>query len=234
MQFRNISITGVAVALIITVLLFTLHNPYSCTDNLTGLYDMQFFRDYIKHEAAQERHYHIISVYISNMSYINLVLGAEAAEELLKDTADRLSSASSSEYVFRLDESRFAVATNTLGDYERIMKDIRIYAYDSDAHSASEAGAVITACGIIDAERLETSGNILSYVEYLESISPASGGVNVIQGDSETMHGFRYDQEIEQFLNVAVEQDLFEINCRNRYRGSSEGTFYSGPCISDC
>ena len=231
MQFRNISITGVAVALIITVLLFTLHNPYSCTDNLTGLYDMQFFRDYIRHEAAQERHYHIISVYISNMSYINSVLGAEAAEELLKDTADRLSSASSSEYVFRLDESRFAAATNTLGDYERIMNDIRVYACDSDAHSASEAGAVITACGIIDAERLETSGNILSYVEYLESISPASGGVNVIQGDNETMHGFRYDQEIEQFLNVAVEQDLFEINFQPMY-SIDDGRFISMEALS--
>ncbi len=111
------------------------------------------------------------------------------------------------------------------------MNDIRIYAHDSDAHSASEAGAVITACGIIDAERLETSGNILSYVEYLESISPASGGVNVIQGDSETMHGFRYDQEIEQFLNVAVEQDLFEINFQPIY-SIDDGRFISMEALS--
>ncbi len=217
MKFRNIAITGVAIALIITVLLFTLHNPYSCTDNLTGLYDMQFFRDYIRHEASKEKHYHIISIYFSNMNYINSALGAERCEELLINTADRLRAVSSSEYVFRLDEGRFAVAASTLKDYEYVINDISKYAKESDAHSASEASASMTVCGVIDAERLETSGNIISYIEYLEGVTTASGGFNIIQGDTDTMHGFRYNQEIEQFLKTAVEQDLFEINFQPMY-----------------
>ncbi len=231
MRFRNMTITGVAVALIITVLLFTLHNPYSCTDNLTGLYDMQFFRDYIRHEASKEKHYHIISIYFSNMNYINSVLGAEKCEELLINTADRLRMVSDSEYIFRLDEGRFAVAVNTLKDYEYVINDINEYAKDSYEHSASEASAAMTVCGVIEAERLETSGNIMSYIEYLESVTTASGGFNMIQGDTDTMHGFRYNQEIEQFLKTAVEQDLFEINFQPMY-SIYDGCFISMEALS--
>lgn len=234
MFFRSISLTGVAVALIITVLLFTLHNPYSCTDNLTGLYDMQFFREYIKHMDSRSRRYHIVSIYISNMNYINSVFGVEKGETLLRDTADTLSHASSSDYVFRLDESRFAVIVTTLKEYETIISNVREYISKQESKSPEEGtdiGADVTVCGLIDAQRLETSGNIISYSEYLESIASASGGVKLIQGDSDTMHGFRYNQEIKQFLKTALEQDLFEINFQPVY-SISDRRFISMEALS--
>lgn len=165
------------------------------------------------------------------MNYIDSMLGSEAGEQMMIDTAEKLRGVSRSDYIFRLDESRFAVAVSSINDYESIINDIRMYVQSNDAHSASEASAAVTVCGIIDAHQLQTSGNIMSYIEYLESITTRSGGLTVIQGDNETMHGFRYNQEIEQFLKSAVEKDLFEINFQPMY-SLDEGRFISMEALS--
>ena len=41
-------------------------------------------------------------------------------------------------------------------------------------------------------EKLEESGLIMEYAEYLESLTPQSGLTEVIQDDRQTMNGFMY------------------------------------------
>ena len=69
----------------------------------------------------------------------------------------------------------------------------------------------VSISGIINAQKLEESGLIMEYAEYLESLTPQSGLTEVIQDDRQTMNGFMYYKRVEQYLHKAIEEDLFEV-----------------------
>lgn len=79
-----------------------------------------------------------------------------------------------------------------------------------DADSSKPATPVILS-GIVHGQKLGTSGLMLEYAEYLESLSMQNGMIEVIQDDQQTMDGFLYNKKVEQYLHTAIAQDLFEV-----------------------
>ena len=79
-----------------------------------------------------------------------------------------------------------------------------------DADSSKPATPVILS-GIVHGQKLGTSGLMLEYEEYLESLSLQNGMIEVIQDDQQTMDGFLYNKKVEQYLHTAIAQDLFEV-----------------------
>lgn len=53
--------------------------------------------------------------------------------------------------------------------------------------------------------------SILSYIEYMISLIQNRQDTVLIQSDSKILEGFRYEQEVEHFLQKAVKEDLFEV-----------------------
>ena len=76
---------------------------------------------------------------------------------------------------------------------------------------AQSAPTPVIPCGVVNAEKLGTSGLVLDYAEYLESLVSQSGETQVIQNDRKTMDSFHYNKQVEQFLHRAIEEDLFEV-----------------------
>lgn len=231
MLYPKVSLTGVAIALIITVLLFTLHNPYNYTDNLTGLYDIQLFSDYIGYLKAYGRRYHIISVYIPNISYVNSIMGVDMSTRIIKTTASRLVAGAGTDYVFHIERSRFAVIAHTLREYEYVLSQINDYVRNVGSREMAHTGMNIIFSGIMDAQRLETSAATISYVEYLETIAHVTSGAAIIQSDTETLHGFRYNEEVSSYLKKAIEEDLFDVSFQPMY-SLDEKCFVSMEALS--
>lgn len=63
-----------------------------------------------------------------------------------------------------------------------------------DADSSKPATPVILS-GIVHGQKLGTSGLMLEYAEYLESLSMQNGVIEVIQDDQQTMDGFLYNKK---------------------------------------
>ena len=63
----------------------------------------------------------------------------------------------------------------------------------------------------MNAEKLGTSGLVLDYAEYLESLVSQSGETQVIQNDRKNRDSFYYNKQVEQFLHRAIDEDLFEV-----------------------
>ena len=63
----------------------------------------------------------------------------------------------------------------------------------------------------MNAEKLEKEDSILSYIEYMISLIQNRQDTVLIQSDSKILEGFRYEQEVEHFLQKAVKEDLFEV-----------------------
>ena len=62
--------------------------------------------------------------------------------------------------------------------------------------------------GIVNAEKLEDGNMVLSYAEYLESLSLKMGSTEVVQNDAHTKKSFLlYNKQVENFLYTAIEED---------------------------
>ena len=208
---NDLLMTGFGISLGITVLYLTLHTPYGFTDSLTGLYDKQYYEDWCREQMEKGRTLHVISVDVHRIKHINKVMGISAGDRMLVRVADALREISGSKQVFRVGGNRFLLITNSLDEYERCRKGLqkffgRVFEMDGETFHFP---AII--CGIPHGEKLFEQDSLLAYIEYLVAIVPDTEELTVIQSDAGTLDGFRYEQEIERFLNTALEEDLFEV-----------------------
>ncbi|MFR8330974.1 MAG: hypothetical protein ACLU9S_00270 [Oscillospiraceae bacterium] len=106
---------------------------------------------------------------------------------------------------------RFLVMTESIAVYESVCRrSQRCFAGPVQINGEPVYSPAVL-CGVIDAQTLRDGDALLAYVEYLTALAQRTPETILIQGDEETLKGFRYTQEIESFLETALEQDRFEV-----------------------
>ena len=204
--------TGFGMSLGILALFLTINNPNANRDSLTGVYNHLYLTRRSDELIAAGKSFHIITIYLYQLKHINKVAGVEGGDYILQLTAKKLEELCGSR-VFRITGKRFLVLTMSLQEYEYYITQIKkMFETDMqlDADSSKPATPVILS-GIVHGQKLGTSGLILEYAEYLESLSMQNGMIEVIQDDQQTMDGFLYNKKVEQYLHTAIAQDLFEV-----------------------
>lgn len=99
----------------------------------------------------------------------------------------------------------------SLKEYNDLLSSIFRF-FEEDLQKSKNQGSVPTViAGILNAERLLDDATMLDYAAYLEGLSPHIEMVEIIQGDDKTLHNFYYKQKVEQYLDEAIEKDLFEV-----------------------
>ena len=204
--------TGFGMSLGILALFLTINNPNANRDSLTGVYNHLYLTRRSDELIAAGKSFHIITIYLYQLKHINKVAGVEGGDYILQLTAKKLEELCGSR-VFRITGKRFLVLTMSLQEYEYYITQIKKrFETDMqlDADSSKPATPVILS-GIVHGQKLGTSGLMLEYAEYLESLSMQNGMIEVIQDDQQTMDGFLYNKKVEQYLHTAIAQDLFEV-----------------------
>ena len=204
--------TGFGMSLGILALFLTINNPNANRDSLTGVYNHLYLTRRSDELIAAGKSFHIITIYLYQLKHINKVAGVEGGDYILQLTAKKLEELCGSR-VFRITGKRFLVLTMSLQEYEYYITQIKkMFETDMqmDADSSKPATPVILS-GIVHGQKLGTSGLMLEYEEYLESLSLQNGMIEVIQDDQQTMDGFLYNKKVEQYLHTAIAQDLFEV-----------------------
>lgn len=204
--------TGFGMSLGILALFLTINNPNANRDSLTGVYNHLYLTRRSDELIAAGKSFHIITIYLYQLKHINKVAGVEGGDYILQLTAKKLEELCGSR-VFRITGKRFLVLTMSLQEYEYYLTQIKkMFETDMqlDADSSKPATPVILS-GIVYGQKLGTSGLMLEYAEYLESLSMQNGMIEVIQDDQQTMDGFLYNKKVEQYLHTAIAQDLFEV-----------------------
>ena len=204
--------TGFGMSLGILALFLTINNPNANRDSLTGVYNHLYLTRRSDELIAAGKSFHIITIYLYQLKHINKVAGVEGGDYILQLTAKKLEELCGSR-VFRITGKRFLVLTMSLQEYEYYITQIKkMFETDMqlDADSSKPATPVILS-GIVHGQKLGTSGLMLEYAEYLESLSMQNGMIEVIQDDQQTMDGFLYNKKVEQYLRTAIAQDLFEV-----------------------
>ena len=203
---------GFGMSLGILALFLTINNPNANRDSLTGVYNHLYLTRRSDELIAAGKSFHIITIYLYQLKHINKVAGVEGGDYILQLTAKKLEELCGSR-VFRITGKRFLVLTMSLQEYEYYITQIKkMFETDMqmDADSSKPATPVILS-GIVHGQKLGTSGLMLEYEEYLESLSLQNSMIEVIQDDQQTMDGFLYNKKVEQYLHTAIAQDLFEV-----------------------
>ncbi|MDO4552420.1 MAG: EAL domain-containing protein [Bacillota bacterium] len=218
--------TGFGLSLGITLLFLTINNPYDHTDSLTGALDAQRFRELAQNRIDRKKPFHLLGLKLYQLEHINNAMGMATGNQLLVETERILREANPYGPVFRTGGNQFFTMVFSLDKYEQVCSQIRD-AYEAPLSLGGEKvefPAVI--CGIRDGESYRKSDVLLTYADHLFSSVPKTAETVLIQGNEETLKGFRYAQEVERFLNVALKEDLFQVYYQPVY--STE----TGGCVS--
>ncbi len=209
--WKNPLMIGFGIAMSISIFFFTINNPKEYTDNMTGVFDNRYFSVVVENLIERKRHFHVITVDFHLLKKVNTVYGNELGNQILVESARRLLLFSENGQVFRIHGNRFALITYSYKEYENTLRRIH-RAFDKMLELAGKTisfPAIV--CGITDGSKMGESDMLLSYMEYLASLPGVGGDSILIQDDERIMRGFRYANEVEAYLQTAIEKDLFEV-----------------------
>lgn len=119
-------ITGVAIALAITMMFFTMQNPENMLDLISGVFNYEAMLEYIRMQIADGRPFRVIAMDIGGIRRINGAYGVHVGNEVLKQVGDFLNYESSrSCWAFRMMGTRFILITGE-EDYSRLIENVEL------------------------------------------------------------------------------------------------------------
>ena len=203
--------TGFGIAVGISILFLTIHNPYGEMDNLTGALDKQYFEKWIQEKMKRGKKLNLISVDLFQLKRINKFWGTKIGDKLLIQVSKELQKIGDSIHVFRIGSKRFVLVLETLDAYERARENLKRFFEQDFCVNGEKIEFPAIICGIMDVQKWKESDKLIAYMEYLVAMAANSSGSTLIQGNEATYQGFSYEQEVERFLDIAIEEDLFEV-----------------------
>lgn len=207
---NDLLMTGFGLGLGITVLYLTINNPTQYIDGLTGVFNIQCMQEWSE-QAMKKGSLHAIAVDLHQLKKINMVLSTDFGDHILKTTADMLQEAAETPYIFRTTSKRFVVFTYSLSEYEQVLTKIQNFFHQTVNIHQREYHLSAIICGVINAHTLTTHDTLLSYMDYLISLVPASDEAITIQGSENIWKRFQFNKEVERYLPAAIAEDLFEV-----------------------
>lgn len=223
--YNDLLMTGFGIALGITVLFFTMNNPYQNTDHLTGAFGVNYLHERMQDLLVRKREFHLVTVELQ-MKRVNLSYGARAGDRLLIQTAQMLRSINRRNLIFRVSGQRFLILAFSIVDYDAAITQVQRRFSAPVTVDGGQLYCPVMICGIPHGERFGDSTVLLEYLNYLAQLTPPGTQTAVVQDNEETRKGFRYEQSIESYLARALEEDSFEICFQPVY------SLRSGKCVS--
>ncbi len=127
--FPAVLVSGVAMALAVILMYFTIQNPDAMIDSTTGAFTSEAMLTFLRDRTREGSQVQMVAVQIQNMRRINDLLGVAAGNGLLRQISEFLRSSSEDIWVFRMRGSCFVAITRQYGDhvrlYERVESRIR-------------------------------------------------------------------------------------------------------------
>ena len=208
---ERILLTGFGLSVGLWLIYLTMNNPGEYTDSMTGLFDKQYFDKWIGEKLYRKESFHLLAVDARNMKQINRIYGTRVGDQLLIRAAKGFREITDSVQIFRITGNCFLAVLDSLTDYEKARDGIEEFLKKPFFIENEKVSFHAAICGIMNAEKLEKEDSILSYIEYMISLIQNRQDTVLIQSDSKILEGFRYEQEVEHFLQKAVKEDLFEV-----------------------
>lgn len=203
--------TGLGIGLGMTVLYLNIGNPNRYIDSMTDVFDNRYFREWVQSQLRRRKEFHVVAVEMHRIKVINKIFGNSFGDRVLIHIAEKMQEISENHQVFRLNGNRMMMVTDSLAEYERVRKEIVKYFEQELEIEGEKISFPVNICGITQANERKDCDELIGYIDYLITLSAEKERTTLIQGDWQTLQNFWYTKEIEQYLTVAVKNDLFEV-----------------------
>lgn len=211
MYTQRVLLAGFGLALGLVFLYLSMNNPGDYIDSTTGVFDKQYFDNWIGEKLKKKTEFHLLAVEAYMLKQINKVYGSSVGDQLLAQIAKELQNITGSVEIFRITGNCFLMVTDSLAEYEKNKKQIEEIFRKPFVVNGETVDFPAIICGILNGEKMEQKDVLLAYIDYLASLVKNTDETVVIQSDDRILEGFRYEKEVEKFLKTAVDEDLFEV-----------------------
>ena len=211
MYTQRLLLTSFGLALGLVFLYLTMNNPGDYIDSTTGVFDKQYFDNWIGEKLKKKTEFHLLAVEAYMLKQVNKVYGSSVGDQLLAQIAKELQSITDSVEIFRITGNCFLMVTDSLAEYEKNKKEMEQIFRKPFVVNGETIDFPAIICGILNGEKMEQKDVLLAYIDYLASLVKHTDETVVIQSDERILEGFRYEKEVEKFLKTAVDEDLFEV-----------------------
>ncbi|MBQ0078736.1 MAG: EAL domain-containing protein [Eubacterium sp.] len=202
---------GVGIGLGITMLYITISNPNSNVDTFTGLPDKAYFAKWMEERVVKGLNVNVVAVELFKLKWLNKVYGPAIADKMILKLVDEINEYIGTGHLFRISGRRFLVEVGNNDEYNFIMMKLQ-KKFDTPVSIDGDMNKLpAILCGVPDAQRLKKADELIEYIDYMVALTGEGEDTIVIKDKTELMEGFRKEQEIEKFLDTAVEEDLFQV-----------------------
>ena len=203
--------TGFGICLGLTALYLYVNDPSNRIDRLTGAWDKQSLNLWLQEQMNYDRRLHLIAVELYQLKKINLLHGDPLGDRILTEVAKQMRRLAGS-YLFRLGSGRFFLVVTDINLYFDLSQKLTKMFSEGFVIGKETIHCPAILCGIPDAQKMKNPGDLLAYERHLCNRAVADGKT-VFQADNEeSQQTFRYEREVERYLNTAIENDLFELH----------------------
>lgn len=179
----------------------------------------------------RKKSFHVLEVDLCQLKRINRILGTDVGNQALVQAAQMLRQVGRNTRVVRSSGKHFLLICPTIIEYEDALQKIQAIFSQPMEIGGSSVSSPVVICGVMHAEQMDSCEFLVSYLDYLSSLIPTTNRTVLVQGDQETLKGFRYTQQIEHFLLTALEKDLFEVHYQPVY-STTQKRYVSAEVLS--
>lgn len=200
---------GFASSLAMLALYISLNSPYAYIDHVTRVFNQDYFQRWITERFWHHRPTSVIVVNFTQLDHIHTVYDFHTGNTLLKEVIKTLWHKTPSHAVFRLKFNQYLLCTNTTYQQELLLAKLQ-ETFDTDfSIDGHQINCPASFYPITDIFTCGDADSLLAYIHFLIR-QPVSD--NQILPTSEDLYQtFSYEQEVERYLDIAVENDLFEV-----------------------
>lgn len=208
--YPNQLLTGVAIALSLTMVYLTLQNPEEMIDEMTGLYNRASMIQYLNARMEGAREVHVVLVALDNMKQINNLLGLDNGNIAIFEVGSYIKEHAHGAFVFRVIGDQIAVVFH---DKQFCLE--LIYALDKRFKEQWDVGGISTKlsaciCYVLNAgERFSTS-EVVTTMEYMMSQAKEQGCGTVLEIDDSALRKRQRSLDVERAVDDALKYELFE------------------------
>ncbi len=212
----GVLLTGLGIGLGITVMFFTINNPFEIIDPLTRVLETSGFKRKIASLVEKNRQFNVIFVSLDHLNVLNVIGGHDLSDELLKTTAAALVRVSGNKQVFRLKGSRFALVTFSRRENRRVEEELR--SYFSETHEINGTQFEISASigSISNASKIQSPEELQGYMDYLIAAIRRNDSVGLIETEN-GVEEYRRFEMIRSYVAHAIREDLLEVRFQPLY-----------------
>ena len=200
---------GFASSLAVLALYVSLNNPCAYIDYVTRVFNRDYFLRWIAERFQKHRPTSVIVIHLTQLEHIHTVYALSTSSELLKKVIDTLWQTTPSHAVFRLRFDQYMLCTDTMEQQQFLLSELQKVFGTDFLIAGHKINCPATFYPVADIFTCNDADSLLSYIQFLTCQSDSGKQAN--SSSEDLYQTFSYEQEVERYLNIAVENDLFEV-----------------------